>query len=144
MKDSGQSHENLTGSHRVQMGSERSFGAVFAVVFLLIGLWPLTDGEAVRVWALGVATGVLAAALLAPHTLRPFNRIWFKFGLLLNKIVSPVVMGLLYYVTVTPLGVMMRLSGKDPLRLKKEPEAASYWIVREPPGPRPDSMKRQF
>ncbi|OFX10648.1 MAG: hypothetical protein A2516_05335 [Alphaproteobacteria bacterium RIFOXYD12_FULL_60_8] len=144
MKDSGQSHENLTGSHRVQMGSERSFGAVFAVVFLLIGLWPLTDGEAVRVWALGVATGVLAAALLAPHTLRPFNRIWFKFGLLLNKIVSPVVMGLLYYVTVTPLGVMMRLSGKDPLRLKKEPEAVSYWIVREPPGPRPDSMKRQF
>lgn len=136
-----------TGSHAgpVQMGSERSFGIVFAVVFALIGLWPLTgEGGTARLWALGAGFAFLVVALVQPRALRPFNILWFKFGMLLHHIVTPVVMGLLFFVTVTPIGLLMRATGKDPMRLKRAPGAASYWIARTPPGPAPESMKNQF
>ena len=85
-----------------------------------------------------------ALALTAPRLLGPPNRIWFVFGLALHKIVSPLVMGLLFFLTVTPTGLLMRVFGKKPLQLDFDREAASYWIEREPPGPPPGSMKRQF
>jgi hypothetical protein len=86
----------------------------------------------------------LATALLVPASLRPLNWIWFKFGLLLHKIVSPVVMGLLFFVTVTPIALLLRAGRKDMLRLKRDAKCDSYWIVRQPPGPAPETMKDQF
>ncbi|MBI2240889.1 MAG: hypothetical protein HYU59_08820 [Magnetospirillum gryphiswaldense] len=126
------------------MGSERSFGLVFAVFFTLVGLWPLKSGGDIRLWALAAAVAFLVAALAVPKWLNPLNLLWFKFGLLLHKIMTPLIMGLLFFVTVTPIGVLMRATGKDPMRLKRDPAATSYWIKRDPPGPAPDSMKNQF
>lgn len=135
-----------TGAHAapVQMGSERSFGVVFAVLFAIIALWPLTGEGAVRLWALAVAGAFLVAALVAPQLLKPLNRVWFKLGMLLHHVVTPVVMGLLFFLTVTPTGVIMRALGKDPMRLRRDPAARSYWIDRVPPGPAPETMKNQF
>jgi hypothetical protein len=86
----------------------------------------------------------LAVAFLWPAALKPLNRLWFKFGLLLHAVVSPLVMGLLFYVAVWPTGLVMRALGRDLLRLKREPDSDSYWIVRRPPGPAPETMKDQF
>ncbi len=126
------------------MGSERSFGLVFAVVFALVCLLPLKDGAEPRLWAGLVAAAFAVVSLAAPKLLKPLNKIWFLFGLLLHKIVSPLVMGLLFFVTVTPIALIMRALGKDPLKLRRDPAAASYWIARQPPGPEPESMRRQF
>jgi hypothetical protein len=76
--------------------------------------------------------------------LRPFNRLWFRFGLLLSRVVNPLVMGLLFYFTVTPIGLIMRALGKDPLRLRFDRGARTYWIDRQPPGPEPETMRQQF
>jgi hypothetical protein len=140
----GRLHETLEARSEVTQGSERGFGVVFAVVFSVIGLWPLLAGAGVRVWSLIISAGFLAAAFAAPRLLAPLNRLWFRFGMLLGRIVSPVVMAIIFYVTVLPTGLVMRLLGKDLLRLRVDPEAESYWIHRDPPGPAPDSLKQQF
>ena len=139
-------HEDFTRTETVKGSSDRSFGFVMAAFFALLALFPLLHGplSSIRWWALVVAAAFLALALLWTAPLRPLNRAWLKLGLLLSKIVSPVVMMVLFYATVTPVGVLMRLAGKDPLRLRRNAAAASYWIPREPPGPAPDSMKQQF
>jgi len=137
-------HEDLSRQEHVEGSSNRSFGVVFAVVFLIIAGWPLISGGAVRWWAAGVAALFGLAAWLAPAILAAPNRWWLRFGLLLGKIVSPVALGLLFYLVFAPVGFLMRLAGKDPLRMRREPSAASYWIQREPPGPPPDSMTNQF
>ena len=125
----------------VKMGSERSFGIVFAVVFVLIGLWPLLGGEEVRLAFVGAALVFLALALFAPRVLRVPNRLWFRFGLLLGAIVAPVVMALVYVTTFVPIGLVLRLRGKDLLKMKFDREVASYWIERTD---KPQSMKKQF
>jgi hypothetical protein len=117
---------------------------VFATVFTLIGLLPLFHHNPVRLWSLGVAAAFLIVALTVPKILAPLNRLWMKFGLLLHAIVNPVVMAFLFFSTVTPIALLLRLRGKDPLRLKLDPAARSYWIDRTPPGPSPDTMPRQF
>jgi hypothetical protein len=137
-------HESFARANDVKTGSERAFGIVFAVVFALIGLWPLLDGQALRVWALIIAAVFTACAFFAPGVLKSLNRIWFRFGMLLHRIVSPLVMGFLFYLTVTPIALLMRLAGKDPLRLKFDRAARSYWIERTPPGPAPESLRHQF
>jgi predicted membrane metal-binding protein len=139
-------HEDFTRKETVQGSSDRSFGLVMAGFFALVALFPLLHGplSSIRWWALVVAAAFLALALLWTAPLRPLNRAWLKLGLLLSKIVSPIVMTVLFYATVTPIGVLMRWAGKDPLRLRRDTTAASYWIPREPPGPAPDSMKQQF
>jgi len=144
MTDIGALRESPRRADAVEAGSERGFGFVFSAVFAVVGLWPLTGGGAVRMWALGLAGGFLLAALAAPRLLRPANRLWFRFGQLLHGIVTPVVLGIIFFVTVVPTGWLMRLFGKDPLNLRFEPEAPSYWIRRDPPGPEPDTMKNQF
>jgi predicted membrane metal-binding protein len=133
-----------TDQDDVQIGSEKGFGIVFAVVFLIVALWPLPFGGEVRLWALAVAALLLVIAFAVPRLLSPFNRVWFRFGLLLHKIVNPVIMGLIFFGAVLPTGFLMRLFGKDPLRLGFDREAASYWIDRDPPGPDPSSMRNQF
>jgi uncharacterized integral membrane protein len=113
-------------------------------VFALIGAWPLVHGAGVRWWSLAVAGVLLVVTLAAPALLAVPNRLWARFGLLLNRIVSPVVLGIVFFAVVTPMSLVMRLLGKDPLRLRRSRQDASYWIAREPPGPKPDSLRNQF
>lgn len=136
-------HEPAETRTEVKMGSERAFGIVFAIVFALIALWPLLGGGGVRPWAAATGAAFLGAAFLAPRALRPLNVLWFRFGMLLHRIVSPIVMGFLFFVTVTPIALLMRALGKDLLRLRRS-DAKSYWIERDPPGPPPESMTKQF
>jgi hypothetical protein len=137
-------HEDLSRDQQVEGSSDRSFGLVFAVVFLVLACWPLFHGETPRWWALGIAVVFVVIAILKPVLLGGLNRQWLKFGLLLGKVVSPVALGILFYCVVAPIGVLVRLTGKDPLRLKLDSGADSYWISRKPPGPPPDSMTNQF
>ena len=132
-------------SHRKTVaGSDRSFGLVFAAVFLLIGLFPSLHGGSVRLWAIALASVFVAAAFSVPHVLSPLNRLWLRFGLLLHHVVSPVLMAVLYYGAVVPTGLLVRAFGKDLLRLRRDPELTSYWVVREPPGPPQGTMSKQF
>lgn len=139
-----QSHENLKAHKAVNLGSDRSFGLVFTVVFILVGLFPLLDERQPSPWALAIAGVFLILSLIAPKLLRPLNVIWFKFGLLLHAIINPIIMGLLFFATVTPTALIFKMMGKDPLSLKTDHSADSYWIKRSPPGPDPKSMKQQF
>lgn len=138
------SHENATRSETLKSGSDRAFGLVFAVLFTVIGLWPLIDGGPLRWWSIIMAAALVVISTTFPQILAPFNRVWFLFGLLLHKIVSPLVMGMLFYLTVTPTALIMRILGKCPLALSFDKEASSYWIKRDPPGPEPKTMERQF
>ena len=139
-----ESHENFDRDYAVKSSSNRQFGLVFAAVFALIAAWPLLHGRPARWWSLAVAGAFLLLALLVPVVLGPLNRLWFRLGLLLHAVVSPVVLGLVFFSTVTPIGLLLRLLGKDSLRRKFEPDAATYWIERTPPGPSGDSMPLQF
>lgn len=138
------SHEDLTREDEVEGSSDRSFGLVFAAVFLIVGLLPLLQAHPVRWWSVCVSAAFAVVALVLPSMLAVPNRLWMKFGLLLAKIVSPIALGILFYLVFTPIGLIMRLAGKDPMRLKADPSAKSYWIDREPPGPPPQSMTNQF
>ena len=122
----------------------RSFGLVFSVLFAFLGLGPLVRGRPARGWALVVAVAFFLAALVFPRTLGPLNRLWLRFGLFLHACISPVIMGLVFYTTVTPIGLVRRLLGKDPLRLRLDRDAVTYWIERDPLDPAPDTMHRQF
>jgi len=137
-------HEDLTREQQVEGSSERVFGLLFAGAFVVIAGWPLIHGETPRWWAAGVAAVFALAAVLRPALLAGFNRQWIKLGVLLGKVISPVALGVLFYGVLTPLGALMRLTGKDPLRQRREREATSYWLPRQPPGPPPDSMTNQF
>lgn len=137
-------HENLNKKDAVESGSDKSFGLVFAIFFAVIGLWPLLSAQPMRLWALAVCVLLMLISYTRPQILAPFNRLWFLFGRLLHKIVNPIVMGLIFYTTVTPIGLIMRLLGKRPIPVKFDPDIQSYWIKREPPGPTPESMHQQF
>jgi hypothetical protein len=137
-------HEDLSRKHEVKRSSDRSFGGVFTAVFAFIGLWPLVAGTGLRYWALGLAVAVGLVTLVRPSLLAPANRLWFKLGELLHRIVNPVVLSLTFVLAVIPTGIIMRACGKDPLRRKFEPDLPSYWLVREPAGPAPETMKDQF
>ena len=137
-------HEDLSRDQVVEGSSDRSFGLVFAAVFVIIACWPLFYGETPRWWALGMALAFAAVAIWKPALLTSPNRLWTKLGLLLGKIVSPIALGIVFYGVVAPIGLLVRLTGKDPLRLRLDAGADSYWIPRKPPGPPPDSMTNQF
>ncbi len=132
------------GFSRVEVGSSRSFAIVFCVVFLLIGLYPLIGGSGVRVWSLGIAAIFLFFAFFFTSVLQPLNVLWFRFGMLLARIVNPIVMFVIYVVTILPFGLGVKLLGKDLLRLKLDKSAKTYWVEREPPGPEPGSLEDQF
>ena len=137
-------HESLNPKEVPVGSSDRSFGIVFGIVFLIIALWPLFSSGGVRVWAVIACTAFFLTAFVLPGLLAPLNRLWTRFGHLLHRIVSPVVLGVLFYFVVTPMGMVMRLMGKDFLRLHFDSSSRSYWIERNPPGPRPDSLNNQF
>ena len=124
-----------------KQSSPKSFGIVFSIVFLIVSLYPLINSEDVRTWALIVSAVFLLLAFIAPNILSLPNKLWFKFGILLGSIIAPIVMALVYFLTVLPTGLIMRLLGKDLLKKKLDKNAKSYWIERsESMG----SMKNQF
>ena len=137
-------HEDLAREDDVVGPSDRGFGLTFAAVCGVIGVVRLVLGHAYAEWWLAAAALLLALAFAWPSALAPLNRLWLRLGLVLYKVMNPLVMGLVFFTTVVPIGLVMRAFGKDPLRLRREPTAASYWIPREPPGPEPDTMKQQF
>jgi predicted membrane metal-binding protein len=136
-----QFHEDLTREQTEQGASERSFGLLFAVVFGVIALYPLLSGGAIRVWAIAASVTFAVAALALPRILAPLNKVWMSIGKLMHRVVSPVILGLLYLVAVVPTGLVLRMKGADPLRLKRDAAAKSYWIAREDA---PASFKNQF
>jgi hypothetical protein len=137
-------HEVFSREEKVVAGSDRSFGLVMAAALAAVTLLNVWHAGRLWPWTGGLAALFLVAGLFRPSVLNPLNRIWLKFGLLLHRVVNPVVMALLFYGTVLPTGLVMRLLGKDLLRLKRQPDAESYWIVRQPPGPSPETMRDQF
>jgi Saxitoxin biosynthesis operon protein SxtJ len=127
-----------------QGSSNRAFGLIFSAIFLLIAISPLFVGRSVHTWSL-LAAGIFgAAALMMPAVLAPLNRLWTRFGLLLHRVVSPLVLGIMFFLVITPMGLVMRMLGKDPLRLRRDPGAPTYWIERKPPGPPPETFVDQF
>jgi Saxitoxin biosynthesis operon protein SxtJ len=136
-------HENFSREEASTPGSDRTFGLVMAAALALVGVINAWHHGRVWPWELAAAVLFLAAAVLKPSVLHPLNRLWMKLGLLLNRIVNPIVMGLLFFGTIWPTGVVMRMRGRDFLRLKREPSADTYWIAR-PPGPKPETMRDQF
>ncbi len=124
----------------IKISSNRSFGIVFFIVFLLIGTYPLLNNDHVRIWSLIISIVFLILGLLNSKILLPLNKIWFKFGILLGKIISPLIMGLIFFVVVTPIGLLMRLFNKDLLSLKLN-KNKSYWIEKNEPK---SKMKNQF
>ncbi len=137
-------HEFQPREEAAKPSSDRSFGLVFAGFFAVaaaLGFW--RGSGRWPIW-LGLCCLSLVLALVAPHVLAPLNRVWAKFGLLLHRIVSPVILTALFYGCIAPIGFLMRLCGKDPLRRRYEPDAETYWIERVPPGPSPETFRDQF
>ena len=128
----------------VKAGSNRSFGVVFVVVFALIGLFPLVREEAIRIWALAVSAAFLLPTIVYPQVLTPLNKLWFRFGMLLGRIINPLVMFIMYALVMVPVGLVLKLMRKDLLRLKLDAQSLTYWNQRTPPGPTPESLKDQF
>ena len=124
----------------IKISSNRSFGIIFFVVFFLIALYPLIHNEEIRIWSLIISLIFLILGLINSRILTPLNKLWFKFGILLGKIVSPIIMGIIFFLVVTPIGFIMKILGKDVLNLKFN-ENKSYWI--EKTGPK-SKMKNQF
>tara|TARA_B100000214_G_scaffold370149_1_gene344339 strand:- start:482 stop:868 length:387 start_codon:yes stop_codon:yes gene_type:complete len=124
----------------IKLPTNRNFGIVFAVVFLIISFWPLLNGDAIRNWSLLVSIIFFILALINSKILTPLNKIWFKFGIFLGKIVSPIVMSIIFFLVITPTGFFMKLIGKDLLRLKKK-DRDTYWINKDKNS---GSMRRQF
>ena len=124
----------------IKISSNKSFGIVFFIVFLLISLYPLLKGNDLRIWSLVISFIFLALGLVNSKILMPLNRLWFKFGLLLGRFISPLVMGIIFFVVVTPIGIIMRLLKKDLLNLKFN-KKETYWINKS--GAK-SKMKNQF
>ncbi len=137
-------HETFFHKERIVTGSDRSFGLMMAAAFAAVSALNAWHTGWVWPWTATLAVLFLVAGIIRPSALHPLNRLWLKFGLLLSRIVSPIVMALLFFGTVLPTGIVMRMMGKDLLRLKRQADVDSYWIVRSPPGPSPETMRDQF
>ena len=124
----------------IKISSNRSFGIVFFIIFLLIALYPLTYSQDIRIWSVIISIIFLVLGLFNSKILTPLNKLWFKFGIFLGKIISPIIMGIIFFLVVTPIGLLMRLLGKDLINLKYN-NNKSYWIEKK--GPK-SKMKNQF
>ena len=128
-------------SKNIKISSNRSFGLVFFALFLIISLWPLINDAEIRIWSLIISIIFLLLGLFNSKTLTPLNKLWFKFGIILGKFVAPIVMGIVFFLVVTPTGIIMRLAGKNLLGLKKDIKKNTYWIKKNN---YLSSMKNQF
>ena len=131
----------MKAESKIKISSNRSFGLVFFVVFLIVALWPLKSGEDIRIWSLALSIIFFSLGILNSKLLTPLNKLWFKFGILLGSIVSPIVMGIVFFLVVTPTSIIMRLLGKDLLKKNKIKSASTYWIKRDK---QRSTMKNQF
>ena len=131
----------MRNNSKIKISSNRSFGIVFFFVFLIISLWPLINENPLRVWSIYVAIIFLILGLMNSKFLAPLNILWFKFGELLGSIVAPIVMGIVFFVVITPIGLFMKMIGKDLLNDKYNNKNKSYWINREESK---GTMKQQF
>ena len=127
-------------NNKIKLGSNRSFGIVFFIVFLIVALYPLLNDNPLRLWSLIIALIFLVLGLIKSNILTPLNILWMKFGMFLGVFISPIIMGIIFFLVVTPIGLIMRLFGKDLLNLKKN-KTQSYWLAREKIK---SSMKNQF
>ena len=125
---------------KIKLPSNRNFGIVFSIVFLIIALWPVLNQNEIRIWSLVISLIFLVLGFINSKLLSPFNKIWFKFGLLLGSVIAPVVMGIVFFFVVTPTGLIMRALGKDLLKLKKNKEG-TYWLDKDNSN---NSLKNQF
>ena len=125
---------------KIKLPSNRNFGIVFSIVFLIISLWPLLNQNDIRIWSLIISGIFLVLGLINSKLLLPLNKIWFKFGILLGNFIAPIVMGIVYFMVVTPTGLIMRLLGKDLLNLKKN-NKHTYWIKKDNSN---NDLKNQF
>ena len=137
-------HEDFLRAGEVKGSSDRAFGWTFVAVFLVIALWPLAFGGGLRWWSLAVAIGVMFITLVRPFWLTTPNRLWLRFGALLHRLVSPIVLAVMFYAVVTPIGLLMRAFGTDILSRRSGDPEGTYWVRRNPPGPKPSSMSKQF
>ena len=128
-------------NNNIKISSNRSFGIVFFIVFLFIALYPITYSEDIRIWSLIISFIFIILGLLNSKILTPLNKLWFKFGVILGKIISPIIMGIIFFLVVTPIGLIMKVLGKDLLRLKYNKKDNTYWIEKN--GPK-SKMKNQF
>ncbi len=131
----------MSPKSKIKISSNRNFGLVFFIVFLIVGLWPLTYDEPIRIWSAIISSIFLILGLMNSKLLTPLNKLWFKFGMILGAIVSPVVMGVVFFLVVTPIGLIMKIMGKDLLNKKYDKKKRTYWIKRDT---LIGTMKRQF
>tara|TARA_Y100000590_G_C15324682_1_gene865282 strand:- start:279 stop:674 length:396 start_codon:yes stop_codon:yes gene_type:complete len=131
----------MSRKSEVQISSNRSFGLLFFLVFLIIGLWPLLNESSIRIWSVVIAIIFLILGLLNSKFLTPLNKLWFRFGLFLGSIVAPIVMGAVFYLVVTPTGLIFKIMNKDLLNIKFDNKKKSYWVNRSKIK---TTMKQQF
>lgn len=144
-------HETLNHDQEIEGSSDRAFGLVFTAFFSIVGFYPWvrawishTGEPRFRVWAVALAGSFFVMALARPRVLNPLNRLWTKFGLLLQNLTNPIIMGAIFYLLITPIALFFRLTKRDPLKRKFEPESQTYWIARDPAAAAQESMKNQF
>ena len=119
-------------NHNIKISSNKNFGIVFFVFFFIIGFYPIFKGNDIRLWSVSIAIIFLVLGIINSSILSPLNKLWFKFGLFLGKIVSPIVMGIIFFLVITPTSLLLKLFGKDILNLKKN-KSNSYWIEKKGP-----------
>jgi hypothetical protein len=137
-------HETLSHSVEAKAGSDRSFGLVVGGALILVGVAPLRHHGEIRLWAVAAGIVLAVVGLVAPRLLAPMNLLWFRLGMLLGRVMTPVIMGLLFVTTIIPIGLIMQMTGHDTLRLRRPAKAESFWLKRQPPGPLPETMRDQF
>ena len=131
----------MSPKSKIKISSNRNFGLVFFIVFLIVSLWPLTYENPIRIWSVIISLIFLILGLMNSKLLTPLNKLWFKFGMILGAIVAPIVMGFIFFLIVTPIGLVMRIMGKDLLNKKYDKKKNTYWINRYN---NMSSMKKQF
>ncbi len=137
-------HEDLSRKEAQTESSDRAFGLVIAAFLFIVSLWPMIRGRNPREWAAGAGAVFLIAAWLSPKLLHPLNRVWTEIGRLIGRVTNFIILGVMFYIVFTPIAAFFKLVGRDPLRLKFDRDAESYWIPRNPPGPSPETMRNQF
>ena len=136
--------KHLKKTEDAKRSSDKSFGIVFSIVFFIIGVWPLFNREEPRFWAFITGLSLFIIAFIKPNLLTKLNLVWFKFGELLHKIMNPLILALIFFIIIMPIGLIMQLCSKRPIPLKFDKAKKTYWIDKTPSGPEPDTMKRQF
>ena len=127
--------------NKIKISSNRNFGLFFFVVFLIVGIWPLTSGESIRIWFINISAIFLILGLMNSKLLTPLNKLWLKLGIILGIVIAPIAMGVVFFLVVTPIGLVMRLLGKDLINKKYDKKIKTYWIDRDK---NIGSMKKQF